>query len=163
TGPRHAGAGEEDLPPGLVQAEVNVSDVDVLQRVRDALGHGGVTVVPPAPPVIPDDITRMVARDADLAEVFVKSAKEQKMLISRPARDEVIGSLIAFLKKHPIRKIALSSSEILDRLGIMDALVNAGFEARRWDEMTLDELYDFDCAITDVQSAVAENATLVIK
>ncbi len=105
----------------------------------------------------------MIARDADLAGVFVKSAKEQKMLISRPTRDEVVAAIVAFLKQHPIRKVALSSSELLDRLGVKEAIVKAGFEARAWDEMSLDELYDFDCAITDVQGAVAENATLIIK
>jgi L-lactate dehydrogenase complex protein LldG len=34
---------------------------------------------------------------------------------------------------------------------------------KSWDELTLEELYDYDCAVTDVDSAVAESASLVIK
>jgi L-lactate utilization protein LutC len=36
------------------------------------------------------------------------------------------------------------------------------FESRRWNEMTLDEMYDFDCGVTDVTYAVAETGTLAI-
>ena len=32
-----------------------------------------------------------------------------------------------------------------------------------WNDLTLDRMYDFDCAVTDVDYAVAESGTLVIK
>ena len=45
----------------------------------------------------------------------------------------------------------------------MEGLKRAGFDARTWDQMTLDELYDFDCGVSDVYAAVAETGSLVIK
>jgi L-lactate dehydrogenase complex protein LldG len=75
----------------------------------------------------------------------------------------VASSLVAFLRGHPIKRVAISVSPLLERLGIHDALRQGGFDVKRWDEISLDAMYDFDCAVTDVDCAVAENATLVIK
>jgi L-lactate dehydrogenase complex protein LldG len=127
------------------------------------LGHAAGAVAPPAPPTIGDSIARMVQRDADLAEVFAKNAKEQKIQLARGTAGEVAAQLVEFLRAHPIKRVALSVSPLLDRLGVFDALKQAGFDVSRWDEITLDGMYDFDCAVTDVQCAVAENATLVIR
>jgi len=137
---------------------------DVLLRVRKALGRAtGTMTTPPQPPAIPDAIARMVAKDANLADVFEKSAKEQKIQFSRNTGTEVPAAVVEFLRQHPIKRIALADSSLLQRLGVERALADAGFEVKRWGQMSLDDLYDFDCAITDVQCAVAENATLVVK
>jgi len=137
---------------------------EVLARVRRALGRGDHTILtPPHPPSIDEAITRMVAKDANLADVFEKNAKEQKIQLSRTTRDQLIAGLIEFLGSHPVKRVALAASERIERLNLMDALKQADFDARSWSAMSLDELYDFDCAITDVQCAVAENATLVIR
>jgi L-lactate utilization protein LutC len=71
--------------------------------------------------------------------------------------------MIEFLRGKQCRKLALASSGLLEKLGVVDALKEAGFDARRWAEMTLDELYDFDCGITDVYCAVAETGSLVMR
>lgn len=134
-----------------------------MQKVRQALGHSSGTPTPPAPPEIPDSIARMVRADLNLADVFAKCAKEQKILLTRTSADAVAGDLVAWIPTQPIKSVALSVSPLLDRLGIQAALPKAGVSADRWDEITLDSMYDFDCAVTDVQCAVAENATLVIR
>ena len=136
---------------------------NVVEKVARALGRNGDAVAPPAPPAIPDSLTRMVAKDADLVGVFEKNANEQKIQFSRGDVAQITAGVVEFLKQHPIRRVALATSELLDRLGIENALRQSGFEVKSWDRMSLDELYDFDCAITDVQCAVAENATLVIQ
>jgi L-lactate dehydrogenase complex protein LldG len=136
---------------------------EVLAKVRRALGHVKGTVTPPAPPAIEDALARMVAKDADLGEVFAKYAKEQKMLIARATAGDVAQAVVDFVKQQPIRRIALAASERIARLGIESALKAAGYDVRRWDESSLDGMYEFDCAVTDVECAVAENATLVIR
>src|SRR5687768_8024278 len=77
--------------------------------------------------------------------------------------DDLLPRLIAFLKEHNCRKLALPASPFLDKLKVMDGLARAGFQATRWPDMTLDALYDYDCGITDVYAAVAETGSLVIR
>jgi L-lactate utilization protein LutC len=135
----------------------------VLARVRRALGHIQGIVTPPPSPVVDEALARIVSKDANLADVFAKFAKEQKMLISRVGPGDVAGGVVEFLKLQPIKRVALAASERLARLGIENALRSAGFDVLRWDELSLDAMYEFDCAVTDVDCAVAENATLVIR
>jgi L-lactate dehydrogenase complex protein LldG len=77
--------------------------------------------------------------------------------------DELLPALIEFLQSRNCRKIALPASPFLDKLGIPKALEQAGFTVRLWQQMTLDELYDFDCSVTDVHAAVAETGSLVMR
>ena len=42
-------------------------------------------------------------------------------------------------------------------------LRDEGFDARQWSEMSADDAYDFDCGVTDVDYAVAETGTVVIR
>jgi L-lactate dehydrogenase complex protein LldG len=54
-------------------------------------------------------------------------------------------------------------SPALEKLGIAKSLLAAGLQVSTWDQITLDELYDFDAAVTDVTWAIAETGSLVIK
>jgi len=126
----------------------------VMARVRRALGN---TSAPPAPPALPDEIVRMVRDDAKLAELFAQRAAEMKMHVAFATPQAAHGAIVATLRKYPIKRVALSVSPLFDGLNL------DGFDSKRWDEMTLDELYDFDAAITDVSYAVAESGTIVIK
>ena len=138
----------------------------VLDRVRQVLGRGhghGSSAPPPPPPALPDKIVRLIGSDAKLPELFAQRAAELKMIVTPTSSQEAAEKLVEFLRKHPIKRIALSVSLLLDRLGVRPALRSAGFEVKSWDEITLDQMYDFDCAITDVSYAVAESGTLVIK
>ena len=134
-----------------------------MEKIRRALGRSAESPAPPTPPAIPDAITRLVPANADLAKVFAANAKEQKMSLTQSDESNVAASLVEFVRQNPIKRVALSSSDLLSRLRIRAALQAAGIETKTWEEISLDELYDFDCAVTDVQCAVAENATLVIR
>lgn len=136
---------------------------DVLARVRRALGRTAPLTSPPVPPVIPQPITRLVHTEIGLPELFGKRAEENKMHVDAVSPDELLPRLIAFLNQHNCRKLALPASPLLEKLNIHRFLSQAGFPATRWPDMTLDQLYDYDCGITDVYAAVAETGSLVIR
>jgi len=140
---------------------------DVLAKVRRALGRAGSSMhVPPPPPALDEPIVRLVHTDIGLPQLFAKRAGEMKMGVTFVEPDEVAASVAWFLHDRKCKKIALPGSKLLDQLWIGDTLRREGFDVHRWDDpaMTLDALYDgFDCAVTDVQYAVAESGTLVIR
>jgi len=120
--------------------------------------------MPPVPPAIDESITRLTRSDADLAAMFMKNAGDLKMLVERTSRDELVGRVTSFLREKNCRKVALSDSPVLKNLGLIEALRIAGIDAKSWQQISLDELYDgYDCGITDVTYAVAETGSLVIK
>ena len=67
--------------------------------------------------------------------------------------EELMGKLTGFLRSENCHRIALPVSKLLDSLDVPQHLRDAGFDAKRWDAMTLDELYDYDCGVTDVTYA----------
>lgn len=90
-------------------------------------------------------------------------AAQNQMQVEGVPVDDLAPRLIEFLRQHQCHKLALPASAFLDRLGVFDALQQAGFHVRRWEQITLDEIYDFDCGLTDVHAAVAETGSLVIR
>ncbi len=142
-----------------------MSDGSVIDKVRKSLGRTKPLAAPPVPPVIDESITRLVgANEVGLPELFMKRAGDLKMLVERVSLDDLVGRITAFLHENGCRKVALPVSKLFEGIGLSDALRIAGIEATRWDEMTLDQLYDgYDCGITDVTYAVAETGSLVIK
>ena len=141
------------------------ADDDVMQRVRRALGRSAAEAAakPPEPPALPDSVVRLVGPDVDLATLFAQRAAELKMIVTPVTSESAAAELVKFITAYPIKKVALSVSPLLERLNLRGALAAAGLTAKTWDELTLDELYDYDCAVTDVDYAVAECASLVIK
>jgi L-lactate dehydrogenase complex protein LldG len=135
----------------------------VLDRVSRALGREAPLTRVPSPPPIDEPLARLVRRDVSLPELFSKRAKEMKMTIEFVTADELDGKLAAFLRENQCKKIALPVSPLLDGLNVLKNLTTAGFQARRWDAMILDELYEFDAGVTDVTYAVAETGSLVIR
>ena len=136
----------------------------VLDRVRAVLGRaGGRSAPPPEPPAIADSIARLVKTTDGLAQTFAQRAAEQKMIVTETSPSEAAAKVVAFVAQHPIKSVAMAASPLLEKLKLRGALESAGLIVKSWEEMTLDELYDFDCAITDVDYAVAESGTLVIK
>src|SRR3954451_22119523 len=166
TDPRHARAGEEDVPSDVEEAQVTMESEPtntVLDRVRRALGRTEPLKTPPTPPVIREPVARLVHSDIGLPELFAKRAADNKMHVDHAGADEVAARVVAFLQAKDLKRIALPVSPLLERLGIPAALRAAGIEARTWDQMTLDELYDMDASVTDVTYAVAGTGSLVIK
>jgi L-lactate dehydrogenase complex protein LldG len=136
---------------------------NVIDSISRALGRTAPLLEPPVPPVIDEPITRLVHTDIGLPELFAKRAAEMKMGVTTLYLEELVPKLIEFLRSLNCRKIALPVSKLLDGIDLLRQLREAGFEARRWDQMTLDELYDYDCGVTDVTYAVAETGSLVIR
>jgi L-lactate dehydrogenase complex protein LldG len=139
------------------------NDKTVLDAVSSALGRTGPLLEPPIPPKIDEPITRLVHTDIGLPDLFAKRAQENKMAVQTLGAEELLPKLIAFLRANHCQRIALPVSKLLDGLNLLRHLRDAGFDAKRWDQMTLDELYDYDCGVTDVTYAVAETGSLVIR
>ncbi len=136
---------------------------DVIQAVRRALGRTAPLDAPPVPPTIDEPITRLVHSDIGLPDLFAKIAKQNKMGVEMTRVEELAPTLVAFLRANNVKTIALPTSKLLAQLAIADALRKAGFDARMWETMSLDELYDIDCGLTDAWAAVAEVGALVMR
>jgi L-lactate dehydrogenase complex protein LldG len=135
----------------------------VLERVRKALGRTQPLTTPPVPPAIVEPVARLVHSEIGLPELFAKRAADNKMHVDLSYAEEVAARVVSFLRAKGLGRIALPVSPLFEKLGIPAALRQAGLEARTWDGMTLDELYDFDASLTDVTYAIAETGSLVIK
>jgi L-lactate dehydrogenase complex protein LldG len=140
-----------------------MAEQSVIDRVRRALGRTGPMKSAPTPPVILEPCTRLVHSDIGLPELFASRAAANKMHPETVGAGEVAARVVAFFQSKGIKRIAMPASEGLERLGIAAALRATGLEVKTWDQMTLDELYDFDASVTDVTWAIAETGSLVIK
>ena len=124
------------------------ADNEVMSRVRRALGRSGgerePQAAPPAPPALPDSVVRLVRDDVDLAKLFAQRAAELKMIVTPVTANTAAEQLVKFISAHPIKKIALAVSPLLERLKLREALEAspARLTVKTWDELTLDELYD---------------------
>jgi len=138
-------------------------EIDVMTKVRRALGRPDGVKEVPIPPELPEHVVRLVQSEIGLPELFARRAEENKMHVEGVRVEELVGKIAGYLRSAGCERIALPKSGFLERLGVVDGLKKAGFEARTWDGMTLDELYDFDAGVTDVYAAVAETGSLVIR
>jgi len=135
----------------------------VMNAVRRALGRTAPMQSPPIPPAIADAVARLVNTDKELPQLFATRAMGNKMGVEFVTAEVLHARLIDFIRSTNSRRLALPDSEFLQKLGVADALRAAGFEVTLWPQMTLDALYDFDCAVTDVYRAVAETGSLVMR
>lgn len=135
----------------------------VMDKVRKALGRSVPLTSAPTPPAIEDKITRLAFPDGRLPELFAARATASKMHVETIEPAALNARLIEFLRGNNIHRIAVPQSELLEKLGVTVALREGGFEVAAWPDMTLDALYDFDCAVTDVYKAVAETGSLIVR
>jgi L-lactate dehydrogenase complex protein LldG len=135
----------------------------MIEIIRRALGRSEPLTSPPTPPPIPDSVARLVAKDGNLIDLFIKSAADAHFQLARVTADQLRPELSQFLRQHHCKKIGIPASDVLDRLGIQKAIDDAGATVFRWDQSTLDAAYDLDCGVTDVYAAVAETGSLVIR
>ncbi len=117
----------------------------------------------PTPPVISEPIARLVSSDIGLPELFADRASELKMLVETVRIDDLGEQLVAFLQSQKIKRVMLTDTPVIKSLGLTEQLNVRGIEAKYWSQITLDESYDFDAGVTEVDYAVAESGTLVVK
>jgi L-lactate dehydrogenase complex protein LldG len=135
----------------------------VLDKVRRSLKRTGPLSAPPVPPRIDEPVARLVHSDIGLAELFIQRAGAMKMIATTISVDDLLESMAAFLREKQCGRVMLSDTALLTRLGVAGYLKSKGFDARTWAEITPDEAYDFDAGVTDVDYAVAETGSLVIR
>jgi L-lactate dehydrogenase complex protein LldG len=139
------------------------SKITVIDKVRIALGRTAPLTERPVPPVIDEPTARLVYSAIGLPELFMKRATDMKMLVENVRVEEVLDRTAAFLKEKNCTKVMLSDTNLLLKLGAAGHFAAAGLTVKRWSEMTSDEAYDFDAGVTEVDYAVAETGTLVIR
>ena len=135
----------------------------VLDKVRLALGRTKPLETPPVPPEIDEHVARLVYSAIGLPELFTKRASEMKMLVEPVRVESLLERMAAFLHERKCRRVMLSDTPLLTKLGAARSLAAAGLDARRWGEMSADDAYEFDAGVTDVDYGVAETGTLVIR
>lgn len=135
----------------------------VMDRVRRALGRSAPLDQPPVPPAIDEPIARLVYSDIGLPELFQKRATGMKMLVESVRIEELLPRLTEFLRQQKCDRIMLSETRLLTNLGAVHYLNGNGLHARTWRQITADQSYDYDAGVTEVDYAVAETGTLVIR
>jgi L-lactate utilization protein LutC len=93
----------------------------------------------------------------------MKQAAVMKVEASSVGADELAAKVVEYLRAQQLQRIMLPTSPLLEQLGIPEALRSAGGDVGTWEQMTLDQAYDFDCGVTDAAYAVAETGSIVIK
>jgi L-lactate dehydrogenase complex protein LldG len=136
---------------------------NVLQKVSQSLDRSAPATDAPMAPAIPEHIARLVGSDIGLPELFAQRAAELKMLVETIRIDDLVDDLAKFLTETKCTKIMLSDTPIIQSLDIGHQLLKKGFIAKYWSRMTLDETYDFDAGVTEVDYAVAETGSVVIR
>jgi len=134
----------------------------VLEDVRRALGREYTPEFIPHPPVIPEPITRLVHTEIGLPALFATRAAENKVDVESVRVEELPGRLLEYLKSKNLNSAALPVSPFLEKIGVMDALRSA-VRVGLWNKISLDEIFDYHCGITDVFAAIAETGSLVIQ
>jgi len=98
-----------------------------------------------------------------IKKAFTKTADAAKMYAEMVYLDDLQAKLVAYLREHNVKRIALPESKLLKQINVEQQLIDAGFEVKLWPTMTIDELYDFDAGVTDVYAGVAETGSLVVR
>lgn len=136
---------------------------DPLEKIRRALGRSTPLAAVPPPPAHDDAIVRLVGKDGDLRDRFIKSAAAAHFDVVRVNAVDAGNTLVDFLRANQCRRIGLSAGGLLDQLHIAQTLRAGGFDVATWDTLSSDAAYDLDCGVTDVWAAVAETGSLVIR
>src|SRR5262249_19508906 len=118
-----------------------------------------------SPPPLPEHVVRLVSSDIGLPELFATRARQMGADVQFLHPDALASAIAQFLQSSGVKNVAMSSSKLLDELKVHPTIAKTPGVQRavRWDEISLDELYDMDCAITDATFAIAETGSIVIQ
>jgi len=136
---------------------------NVMERVRRSLKREQPLQIAPVPPIIHEPIARLVSSDIGLPELFTERASELKMLVEKVRIDDLQQQLTTFLQGIGSKRVMLTDTPLIKSLDLAQSLSEVGFDAKYWTQITLDESYDFDAGVTEVDFAVAESGTLVVR
>jgi len=135
----------------------------VMDKVRRSLKRDQPLDAAPVPPVIDEHIARLVSSDIGLPELFARQAALLKMQVEMIRIDDLADGFAAYLKGVGSKRVMLTDLPLIRSLSLAEHLETQGFEAKYASQITLDEAYDFDAGVTEVDYAIAESGTLVIR
>ncbi len=139
------------------------TQAEFLETIRNSLGRSSPLATAPTPPQLDERLIRLVQTDIGLPTLFARQAAGNAMGVTTLAVEDLVGGITDLLKRLSCQTIALPKSKLFDALDVADQLNAAGLTARRWDELTVDEIFTFDAGLTDVYAAVAETGSLVVR
>src|ERR1700693_2392081 len=90
--------------------------INVIEKVRRALGRTGPLAAAPVPPEIDEPTARLVYSAIGLPELFMKRAGDMKMLVEAVRVEEVLDRTARFLQENKCRKVMLSDTPLLLKL-----------------------------------------------
>jgi L-lactate dehydrogenase complex protein LldG len=133
-----------------------------LSRLHKPLGRTSTITNVPTPPEVDESIARLVQPDADLFDVFCKTAAATGMTVHQVTSDSLYETITARLRDENVRKLSVSMN---DPMATESAIKSAGFELHDWKAIPgkagLDAQFELDAGITDVHNAIAETGSLI--
>jgi L-lactate dehydrogenase complex protein LldG len=132
---------------------------DMLARLRSALGRREVlrdAPTPPPPPLVTDELVRLVGPGDDLPGVFAARAAEVGMQVVQCGATDVTATVIGVLREADVQRVVCSVNQ-LD-----GALRDAGIDVRDWrNDPSMADEFEAGAAVTGVAAALAETGTLI--
>lgn len=135
----------------------------ILKAVQKALGRSATPKEIPEPPFLDEPLIRLVHSDFGLPELFAARARENKMRVEFVSPEELAPALVARMKELGIASAVHPGSKLLEQLGVLERIAEAGVSMLAWGPGKLGESYDVDAGLTDAFMAVAETGSIVIR
>jgi len=131
-----------------------------LKRVSGALGRRSAGSSVPPPPVVRDDVVRLVGPGDAVIGIFIQRAEAVGMHVHRATVATAGDELARLLGELSIKSVVASSQ----LAGFDHVLQQAGVESVDWrGDRTMAGHYDADAGINDAEAAFADSGTLVVK
>ena len=139
-------------------ASPNARDA-MLTRVRDALGRSH-TLKPQVTPTVEDEVARLASAEDDLPGKFQAGAEAVGMIVRRTTAGELRERIVEVLREWQAGSVVIAMRQTE---AVATAVKAVDIDVVDWRESDgMDEQYDVDAGITDVDAALAETGTLIV-
>lgn len=127
-------------------------------RVSEALGRSRAKGEATPPPVVRDEVVRLVEPGGAVVDTFAERAEAIGMHVYRCSEATLAETFGGLVKDLGLKHVATGST-LVDA----DALQRAGVESVVWrEDRSMSALYDADAGINDAEAAFADSGTLVV-
>lgn len=140
---------------------------EVMRRVRAALSPVGPPARSesrPAPPEIDEAIVRLASPGPRLVDLFIERAGEAGMKVQRCGPGSLPDTLLSLLQAENVRSLCVSMAPGPVSETVLAAALRAGATVADHEAGSGPSgLFEVDAGVTDVDAAVAESGTIVVR
>jgi len=130
-----------------------------LNRVSEALGRSKAKAEPAPPPVVRDDVVRLVGPDDDVIGAFIANAETVGLHVHRTPAGDAVEALAGLLGELDVQRLVAGSTFE----GLDEAMRKAGVESVDWrGDRELTEQYGVDAGLCDAEAAFADSGSIVV-